>query len=589
MGFDKLVYLWTAILPLVVVLYYFFRKRYDLKTISSTLFWEQSMRETKVSPYFKNLQKNALFYLQIAALLLLFFVLLGPYLDREDHVGSSTIIIVDTSATMLATKNNESLFDANRKQIKDLIGKREGYPITIIRTGKEPEVIVREETDVGKINKAIDDLEVTYEHEHMDVVMEFTRSIVSSGNEDIHVFTDSYNRSDFPEDSSSNMWTVHGSNTSYNNISIDKFGAVKTVDGLEAVVKITNQSDSAQTGEIQILDGVNGEELTLRPFTVEARKDLLLSIKNLPDSLALQAVLKAEDDYVLDNEAVILLGTETTDAIVDSNLHELVKRAFEVVGLTVTSGSRSEMTAAQSSSLVVTNDVSFYRTSNSPVVLIGRNDKSTKPVSGNVLTSNDPLFTVVPMNDVYISELYPPFKGLKTIATIDNLPFIQKSERGDIIVLTDIELSDWPLHPSFPLFAWSAAESIQAEGGSIGAFSPNERKALLASGQSTTTEVFTINDEYTSSYPTGSNFVAPFKPGIYKMIDEESKEKLFTVQLEQIEKQLIPGDTYQIGEISETDRVEVEKHGFAWIILLLVLLLLASEWEVQRRYGHQSR
>ena len=83
MGFDKLINSWTVIFPLVVLLYYFFRKRYETKTISSTLFWEQSMRETKVSPYLKNLQRNALFYLQMAALLLMVFILVAPYLNDE--------------------------------------------------------------------------------------------------------------------------------------------------------------------------------------------------------------------------------------------------------------------------------------------------------------------------------------------------------------------------------------------------------------------------------------------------------------------------------------------------------------------------
>ena len=83
MGFDKLVNVWTAVFPLAVLLYYFFRKRYETTTISSTLFWEQSMRETKVSPYLKNLQRNALFYLQMAALLLLVFILLGPFLLKK--------------------------------------------------------------------------------------------------------------------------------------------------------------------------------------------------------------------------------------------------------------------------------------------------------------------------------------------------------------------------------------------------------------------------------------------------------------------------------------------------------------------------
>ncbi len=41
------------------------------------------------------------------------------------------------------------------------------------------------------------------------------------------------------------------------------------------------------------------------------------------------------------------LGNETSEAIVDGQLHELVKRAFEAVGLAVTTGSANEMLAAQ--------------------------------------------------------------------------------------------------------------------------------------------------------------------------------------------------------------------------------------------------
>ena len=70
MGISNWMNVWTAIFPIAVLLYYFFRKKYETITISSTLYWEQSMRETKVSPYLKNLQRNALFYLQMAALLL---------------------------------------------------------------------------------------------------------------------------------------------------------------------------------------------------------------------------------------------------------------------------------------------------------------------------------------------------------------------------------------------------------------------------------------------------------------------------------------------------------------------------------------
>ena len=200
MGFDNLVYGWTAVFPLAVLLYYFFRKRYETTTISSTLFWEQSMRETKVSPYLKNLQRNALFYLQMAALLLLVFILLGPYLTKEEAVGGHTILIVDTSATMLASNETELHYlRDNQEAMKELVASRPGEPITIITTGKEPIIVIREETDGEAITAAIDKLAVTYEHEYMERAIEFAMSIAATGGADIHIYTDSLDRATFSE------------------------------------------------------------------------------------------------------------------------------------------------------------------------------------------------------------------------------------------------------------------------------------------------------------------------------------------------------------------------------------------------------
>ena len=87
MGFGQIVFLWTAIIPITVLLYYFFRKKYIEKTISSTMFWETVMKETKVSPYLQYLQRNALFYLQMLALLLLMLALMQPYLKSKAISG----------------------------------------------------------------------------------------------------------------------------------------------------------------------------------------------------------------------------------------------------------------------------------------------------------------------------------------------------------------------------------------------------------------------------------------------------------------------------------------------------------------------
>jgi hypothetical protein len=586
-GFDKLVNGWTAVFPLAVLLYYFFRKRYETKTISSTLFWEQSMRETRVSPYLKNLQRNALFYLQMAALLLLVFILLGPYFNKEEAVGGHLILIVDTSATMLASKEGTSLFARNQEAMKELVVSRPGEPITIMTTGKEPTIVIREETDANTIMTAIDKLTVTYEHEYMERAIEFAKSITSTGGAAIHIYTDSLDRATFSEGENAIAWTIHGDENPKVNVSIDKFGAVKTPEGTEAIIRITHDSDDDQTGNVHIQDVLTGVVLVDESFSVEGGKEVLLSFKELPDSKSLRAEIIVKDDYEADNTAYVLLGNETAEAVVDGQLHELVKRAFEAVGLAVATGSTNELLAAQDSSIIVTNDVSFLESGTKPVILIGRNDKSTEPVAGAVKNTSDSLFTIADMSDIYVSALYPPFASYTTIATVGDKPFIQKSKRGDIVVLADIELTDWPLHPSFPLFVWSSAELLRSETNTLGLFVPNERKAVLSGATENGLEIYTIDDEYVTTIVDGSSFIAPSRPGIYKALDG-GIEKMFAVQLEQSEKKLVQGSSYQIGRTEYGKGIEEGKNRIGWPFLIPILLLLLIEWEVQRRRGYPN-
>lgn len=116
MGFNQLPFLLTAIIPLTVLTYYFFRKKYVEKQISSTLFWVEVMKETKASPYLQHLQRNALFYLQMLGLILLVIALLQPYWKTKSIAGDQIIWVVDTSATMLSKKDGQTIFEGHQKK-----------------------------------------------------------------------------------------------------------------------------------------------------------------------------------------------------------------------------------------------------------------------------------------------------------------------------------------------------------------------------------------------------------------------------------------------------------------------------------------
>ncbi|WP_210469548.1 BatA and WFA domain-containing protein [Sporosarcina sp. 6E9] len=587
MGFANLLYSWTVLFPIAVLLYYFFRKKFEVKTISSTMFWEQSMRETKVSPYLKNLQKNALFYLQMLALLLLLFILLAPFITKEEAIRGQTIIIVDTSASMLVEKDGTSLFDKHKDAIRKLVNERSGQPITIVATGKEPTTVIREEKNAEEVILAIDQLKVSYEHEFMERAIEFTQSIAAEREVDIHIFTDSLEQQTLPEASDKMAWSVNASNDNYQNVSIDKFGAIATQDGTEAIIKLINQSGKNIDGILILTDSLTETVFVKSDFMVEGEDELLLSFKDLPTSTALTAKILVDDDYAVDNDAHIILGNDATSAIIDNQLHELIKKAFEAVGLSVSTGSKNELIASTDASIIVTNDVAFLELGNKPIILIGRNDGNPEEVTGVISTLSDPLFSIADLSDVYVSEVYPAFNEHETIAMIGNKPLIQKSSRGDIIILADVEMTDWPLHASFPLFIWSAIGQVGAEGNALGTFTPNERRAVLSSTQAGRIEVFTIEDEYVTTIADSSSFIAPQPPGVYKA-REEAIEKLFTVQLEPEELNLETGSSYRIGKAINGKGTEVNKWMIGKYFIFPVLLLMLMEWEVQRRRGYPN-
>jgi hypothetical protein len=119
------------IIPLIVIIYYFFRKKYIQQSVSSTLFWREIMKETKVSPYLQHLQQNALFYLQMITLLLMLFVLLQPYIKSKTISGEQIIWVVDTSSTMLAKEGNETIFEKHKNEMLALSKKLDSKAVTL--------------------------------------------------------------------------------------------------------------------------------------------------------------------------------------------------------------------------------------------------------------------------------------------------------------------------------------------------------------------------------------------------------------------------------------------------------------------------
>ncbi len=578
MGFSQIIFSWTAIFPVIVLLYYFFRKKYTDQPVSSTLFWSEIMQETRVSPYLKHLQKNALLYLQLLALLLLVLALINPYMKKSTIVGAQTIFIVDTSATMLAGKE-QSTFDAHKKEMQSLVEQLDGRPVTLITTGNSPQAVLQQETNVKTIEQTIQDLHVTYETAQINKALDVAQAFVGDSPTSIYVFTDALDKKQLPMEKESVKWLVHGSAKDLTNVAITRFAATTDGKSTMALVQLQNDTDKEQKLTLT-LQNSKGDVLIDEPISLAANEAMSKSFKDLPLMDTVTAKIDVKDDYVIDNIQSVVLQTATSNIVVDQNMHQLIQKGFQAINGNVKIVPPLQLADNQGAT-IVTNQISLLQKMERPIVLFGRDDIEKVDVKGEIKTTSDALFAFSELNDIYVSALYPPFDDYKTIATVGEKPFIQRTPEGDIIVLADIADTDWPLYPSFPLFLWSVEQQLSESVGSLGIFAPNEQRSVaLSQGD---WSVYSQDDEFLSTITNGL-LTAPMKPGMYTA-RSNSEEKRLIVQLQAQERVIEEGTSYTLGELQQNGKEEVSKASFVPWLILIILSLLVAEWEVQRRRG----
>ena len=544
------------------------------------------MKETRASPYLQHLQKNALFYLQMLAMILLVLALIQPFWKKEALAGEQVIFVVDTSASIEVNINNTNLFNRHKQEMLQMVDQLSGKPFTLITTGNEPTAVLRQETNIKHIKNAINKLEVTYDDEVFSKTLDFTQSFFQTKDTSVYVFTDNLDRQTLPLNYENVSWHVIGQTTEVNNISIKRFGATKMKDGTSALLQIDNQTDKEQQASLTLSNGkidVIKESVMLPP-----NEAVTLSFNELEEATFLKATIEVSDDYLLDNEMVVFMHDQLSKIYIDSSLHTLVRTAFQSLGIEMSSIPSEQVSLVKEEGILVTNQFGLIDQLERPALFIGRNDLASVEVNGNVQTVEHPLFSFADLSDIYVSSVYPGVDGYSTIATVDNKPFIQVSPKGDIVVLADIQMTDWPLSPSFPLFMWSVKEQLSNSNLYLGTFTPNERKPQSLGSTMNEWEIYTMEDSYLYSIENGGSFMAPKEPGVY-VIRSGEQEKYFTVALAQKEKEISKGSSYTIGtQKSDQQPENHEQFSLVPFLIVLLLLLFVIEWEVQRRRGFTS-
>lgn len=584
MGISNLAFLWTIVFPLIVIIYYFFRKKYSVQEVSSTLFWREVMKETKVSPYLQHLQRNTLFYLQMLLFLFMILALLQPYIKSKAIAGEQIIWVVDTSASMLVDDGKQSVFEKYKQEMHTLSKQLGGKSVTIITVDAEPKILLRDEQKIATIQKAIDELQVTYGHENWSNTMDFLQSIIEKKSTAVYIFTDAMDRKQLPTRTKNVKWIVRGTDHKYQNISLQRFGGIQSEKGVQAIAQIDNQTKKNQQATLKVYDASN-KLMAEKNVSLKAGQVTKTVLNDLEMTTALTAKLTVNDEYTADQSMSALLATDQSRIYVDQSLHQLVFKAFQSIDPATSTITSKQLKTIQGRNLLVTNQTQFLKQTQNPVLLIGRDDQKAFPVQGNIKAIDQNLFSYAPIDDIYVEKLYPEVQNAKTLATIDDKPLIQQTKNGHIVVLTDLQMTDWALHPSFPLFLWNVKEKLTATESQLGTFKPGEKRVISLPNSPKNYDIYSADNEYITTLTDNGSFVAPAKPGLYYAKSDGDDAFYFIVALEQQEKTLSEGTTFQYGEVSKKDTIAKDDSVFSTILIIMILGLLIAEWEVQRRYG----
>lgn len=114
---------WAALagVPATIILLYFLKLRRKAVQVPSTFLWRKSIEDLHVNSLFQRLRRNLLLFLQLLAVFLVLFALLGPQMKGSTRVGQRYVIAIDTSASMSATDVRPTRLDEAKSRALDLV------------------------------------------------------------------------------------------------------------------------------------------------------------------------------------------------------------------------------------------------------------------------------------------------------------------------------------------------------------------------------------------------------------------------------------------------------------------------------------
>jgi len=584
--------LWLIPTGLILFALYLLKMRRKPFEVPATFLWPAQTEEIRANAFFQRPRLNILFWLQLLALVVIAAALAGPQFLTRSLAGRVTMIVLDGSASMRATDVSPSRFEVALDLARQAIGEvKAGDRIGVIFSGAQTEVAIPLTDAPGQHSSKLSELKAQDVSGNMPEALRLAAASVSAyDGARILVISDGAFRPIEQFSLPKGEVVFRSVGRSSRNLGISALGSAVTGRGREVYCAVRNYGlDEASAG---ITLEADGRVVDSRRIQVKAGGTWGQSFVVPAGARLCRAVLESEDALTADNTRVAAI----TDS---SNLRVLLvgpgdyflERALALdprVSLErsarLPAEDKAGVTGPGKYDLVVFSGTDAESAKARGVLVFGGTGSRTISRPEFLSSTDHPAVRGIQFESVYIERAgqFQMVAGAKPIVEARQGPLIVEHEtpgKRRLHVAFDLNRSDWPLHPGFPIFIGQALSYLAGEG--------RLDVATLAAGK-----------PFTVPLEEGAEFAAPEgvrwsrqegyaivrglpRVGEYRLKVGDKTQRYFANLEDPEESKIEPQAFVRLGgdKLARTPTPQRPTDLWKWAVLL-GLAVLAVEWWV---------
>jgi len=320
-------------LPVIVAFYMLRLRRRDVP-VGSTFLWQQLIRDIEANAPWQRLRFSWLLLVQLLIAAIVVFAAARPFSAVESDLAANVVLIVDTSASMATSTNDEDRMALARERARDVVGRLPvGGRVTVVAAADTADVLVSETDDTDAALEAIDGIVATQLPGDLTDAFALSSALAArDADSTIVVVTDAAG-DDLPDVGVGAPVLVERIGATDANQSIAALSALRRAGGaqLDLFVAVANPSAAEAARRLEVY--ADGALVDARELTIPAGQRSEALISTVPAATrTIEARLAGGDALATDDRAyAVVAADETTRALLVGDGNAYLENALALL------------------------------------------------------------------------------------------------------------------------------------------------------------------------------------------------------------------------------------------------------------------